>query len=216
METLQDCMASHNGKRTTLMIFKSMTPQAVEKETAPWRNTYQWARPYIKNFTVAVDIGAREGGFAREMEDDFQFIQCFDFRKKYTRHFHLNIKDHKKFKYQIYGISDQAQDILTDKLEKSGHIKECTDPKKERVIKKLRTLDSFGIENVGFIKMDIEGYELKAIKGAEQTIKSTWPVIVIEQNQGNIHAQELLESWGYKCLGSDSIHNNDFLMVKYE
>ena len=208
-------MAPYYGKRTTLMIFKNMTPQAVEKETAPWRNTYQWAKPYIKNFAVAVDIGAREGGFAREMEDDFGFIQCFDFREKYTRHFYLNIKNRKKFKYQIYGISDEAQDILTDKLEKSGHIKECKDPKKEKRIKKLRTLDSFGLKDVGFIKMDIEGYELKAIKGAEQTIRSTWPVIVIEQNQGNIHAQELLESWGYRCLGSDSIHHNDFLMVKY-
>ena len=215
METIQDSVASHHGQGRILVIFDNMSSQALEKETAPWRNTYQWAKPYVTNFNIAIDIGAREGGFAREMENDFDFIHCFDFRSRYMPHFFMNIKNKDKFKYQIYGISDEPKEIYIASAEKSGHIKECTEENVERNLKHLRTLDSFNIENVGLIKIDIEGYELKAIKGAEQTIKSSWPVIIVEQNKGNIYAQELLESWGYKCLGSDSIHNADFLMVKY-
>ena len=78
----------------------------------------------------------------------------------------------------------------------------------------MATIDSFNFENVTFIKYDIEGYELKALKGSEQTIKKYNPVVVIEQNRGNSHPQELLESWGYTCKGIDKVFNQDYIMVK--
>ena len=36
------------------------------------------------------------------------------------------------------------------------------------------------LENVDFIKVDVEGYELEVLKGSENTIKSFKPVIFIE------------------------------------
>lgn len=78
----------------------------------------------------------------------------------------------------------------------------------------IRTLDSFEIDNVGFIKYDIEGYELKAVRGSEQTIKKFYPVIVVEQNRGNIDTVHLLEQWGYACKGVDEMFKQDYLMVK--
>ena len=80
--------------------------------------------------------------------------------------------------------------------------------------KNPETLDSFNYKNVGFIKYDIEGYELRAIKGSEETIKKYFPVIVVEQNKGNLDAVELLKEWGYECKGIDKMMNMDYLMVK--
>ena len=78
----------------------------------------------------------------------------------------------------------------------------------------IKTIDSFQYQNVGFIKYDIEGYELRAIKGSEQTIKKYFPVIIVEQNKGNTDAVELLQSWGYKLKGIDDMFKSDYLMVK--
>lgn len=41
-------------------------------------------------------------------------------------------------------------------------------------------LDSCGYADVDFIQLDVEGYELRALKGAEQTIRRSWPVIMVE------------------------------------
>lgn len=43
----------------------------------------------------------------------------------------------------------------------------------------LRTLDSYAFDNVGFIKIDVEGYEDAVLRGSEQTLKQL-PVILIE------------------------------------
>ncbi len=52
----------------------------------------------------------------------------------------------------------------------------------------MHKLDSLGIGKVDFIKMDIEGYELEALKGMKETLEKYQPVLYIE-----IHYQRLIE-----------------------
>jgi len=44
------------------------------------------------------------------------------------------------------------------------------------------TLDSLGCENVGFIKIDVEGHEQPVLEGGRQTIARDKPVMLIEVN----------------------------------
>ncbi len=44
----------------------------------------------------------------------------------------------------------------------------------------LRSLDSFGFEQVSLIKIDVEGFELPVLDGAEETIRRNRPVLVVE------------------------------------
>jgi FkbM family methyltransferase len=44
----------------------------------------------------------------------------------------------------------------------------------------LRSLDSFGFEGVSLIKIDVEGYELPVLDGAEETIRRNRPVLIVE------------------------------------
>ena len=44
----------------------------------------------------------------------------------------------------------------------------------------LRTLDSFELEDVGFIKIDVEGAELSVLRGALETIRASRPAILCE------------------------------------
>ena len=179
----------------------------IPKKIKGWNHTFQIAKPYINDNGIGIDVGCREGGFAREMENHFTHIHCFDFRNKKDM-FEQNVVDMGKFTYHVCGIGDKEGTTFTTS-NKVGRIKDSVN-----VAVPMKTIDSFLLENVSFIKYDIEGYELKALKGSEQTIKKYSPVIVIEQNRGNSYPQELLESWGYTCKAIDKIFNQDYIMVK--
>ena len=179
-----------------------------EKKINGWNHTFQMAAPFIRPNGNGVDIGAREGGFDREMENYFDHIYCYDFRPDHKRRLEENVNDVNKFTYTVVGIGEKNEDTFTSstrvgKIKNRGHVSV-----------KIRTLDSYNLKNVTFIKYDIEGYELRAIKGSEQTIKKYNPVIVVEQNKGNLDSVNLLTSWGYKLQGIDKVFNQDYLMVK--
>jgi len=44
----------------------------------------------------------------------------------------------------------------------------------------MRTLDSFGLVDVGFLKIDAEGHELAVLRGAGATIATSRPVVFVE------------------------------------
>lgn len=45
------------------------------------------------------------------------------------------------------------------------------------------TIDSYGYDDVGFMKIDVEGYELEVLKGATETIKRCRPIMYIEDDR---------------------------------
>lgn len=73
-----------------------------------------------------------------------------------------------------------------------------------RIDVKVVTLDSLQLDNIGFIKLDLEGNELAALKGAQQLIENNRPVILAEAtNTGGSSASELvdyLEAFAYTPL----------------
>jgi len=119
-----------------------------------------------------------------------------------------NVIDMSKVTDHVCGIGAEKGTAFTTG-NKVGRIKDSGN-----VAVPIQTIDSFNFTNVTFIKYDIEGYELKALKGSEKTIKKYGPVVVIEQNRGNRFAQDLLESWGYKFKAIDKVFNQDYIMVK--
>lgn len=61
------------------------------------------------------------------------------------------------------------------------------------------SIDSISPENVSVIQLDVEGYELHALKGASATIERDSPVILIEDNKGN--CAPFLTGKGYAQTG---------------
>jgi FkbM family methyltransferase len=52
----------------------------------------------------------------------------------------------------------------------------------------MRRLDEFELQDVDFIKVDCEGYELFILRGAEETLRRCRPCVIVEQKPG--HAQK--------------------------
>lgn len=63
----------------------------------------------------------------------------------------------------------------------------------EKVTVEVRTVDSFGFNDVDIIKVDTEGYEFPVVKGAEQTIMACKPVVQLEMVEGQP------ERFGFTC-----------------
>ena len=47
----------------------------------------------------------------------------------------------------------------------------------------LRPLDDYGLEDVGFVKLDVEGHEFEVLKGAEETLARCGPTLLVEIDQ---------------------------------
>jgi len=85
------------------------------------------------------------------------------------------------------------------------------------VLVQQKTLDSFVFEDVDYIKIDVEGHELKVLQGATNTIKTYNPLIVVEENGSAVlwkkgkpnEAIDYLSSLNYKIVDK---WQNDYIM----
>lgn len=91
----------------------------------------------------------------------------------------------------------------------------------------MKTLDSFGLSNIGFIKIDVEGCEKEVIEGARETLtRNNYPPILFESwgphkeadgvasRQLRTELFDLLKSIGYEII--PFIDVVDIFLAKYK
>lgn len=69
----------------------------------------------------------------------------------------------------------------------------------------VETFDSFQLDDVHFMKIDVEGALDKVLRGGQQTIQRFRPIIACEH--GEETAPELLLAWGYHCVLVLPVHD---------
>lgn len=67
----------------------------------------------------------------------------------------------------------------------------------------VRTLDEYGVRNVSFLKVDVEGHELEVLKGGRETIRRERPLMLVELEQRHLNmpiakAFEEVTRYGYR------------------
>ena len=85
----------------------------------------------------------------------------------------------------------------------------------------VKTLDSFGINKIDFVKMDVQGYEKYVLQGASQTILLNKPTLIIEIEEHQLRkfdygADELfgiLKDFGYIVYLLDYRYPSDHICV---
>jgi FkbM family methyltransferase len=159
---------------------------------------------FVKNFTTAIDAGANYGIMSANLHSKFSKIYAFEVDTPVRECLKKNVE-----KFQLdnvvvcdCGLSDKEEQVSLNYLKNTFGTYINKGVSGTNICK---TLDSFELTEVGFIKLDCEGYEPYILKGAEQTIKKYKPVILMEEKNysnryygeaGNL-AVELLLSWGY-------------------
>lgn len=126
----------------------------------------------------AVDIGAHVGLWATGLEDAFEHVVCFEPAAQHAAILPFNMRGDNWTLHQVALGNRTGDAYLGPPLESTGD-RHLTDYGGEDV--KIRTLDSYRLTKVDFVKIDVEGSELAVIQGAQKTLERCKPFIVIEQ-----------------------------------
>ena len=147
----------------------------------------------VSNTDVAIDIGANYGLYAYRMSKIFSEIHAFEINDELTH----DLARYNRGKIAIHhvGLSSKAGEAtlyipVLDGLPLTGwaSLTPGNYPGATSCITKtvkLETLDSFRLERVSFIKIDVEGHELQVLEGATQTLIDNRPVVLIEIKEPN-------------------------------
>lgn len=150
----------------------------------------------VNNFHTAIDVGAHCGYWTRRLSCKFKNIISFEPVKEHFDCLKENTKHCENVKLINAAASDVRSDLLLERfMENSGKSKISNSG---HILIKSITIDELELNNVDFIKVDVEGHESKVILGASRTIEIYKPVLFIEINENYDKMEKLLNSIGYE------------------
>lgn len=186
-----------------------------------WAKTDDWryqgpkidmALKYVKQWRTAVDIGAHCGLWSRELVRYFKKVVAFEPLAQHIECFEMNVPS-----ATLYEVALGDRDGTVGMHERDDNTGASYIVSKEGNYP-LRMLDEYKLQNVDFIKIDVEGYEDNVIRGAETTLIGNRPVLIVEQKPKGLQrmgkegtpAIRLLTSMGFECM--ESMHD-DYVFV---
>lgn len=188
--------------------------------------TYQHAKlemamKHVRNKKTAVDIGAHVGLWSRTLARMFDTVLAFEPVPEHQECFKRNLHDPSRASRVVlhpFALGAEDKEVFIDIVpENSGNAQVKPHGSVASSIKvKMHRLDDYVFDGhtIGFMKIDVEGFELDVIKGGKATILKHKPVMVVEQKKGHgarygisdRAAVDLLLTWGAReawCKNGD-------------
>lgn len=171
---------------------------------------------FVRPGGTAVDVGANEGIFAFALSELAASVHAFEANPDYAA-----------LARQRLGMRAQVHEVaLSDKpgraqfyvpladdggqLHLAGNLKNthAQFPRQKVFETEVATLDQFGLDNVSFIKVDVEGSELEVLEGGRATILRDHPPLLLELLSGTYEdplaiAMTVCEAYGYEAFVVD-------------
>lgn len=192
-------------------------------EMVDGKGTYQIrklrkALSFCTSLRTAVDVGAHVGLWSMQLANRFTSVHAFEPVPEHQDCFLQNMADAPNevvLHPFALGEHEGRVSMITPEANSSGST--MIAPNGGGDIE-MRTLDSFELIGVDFMKLDCEGYELHALRGGEATIKRDMPVIIVEQKKGRAQrfglpetgAVDYLKGLGYSLA---SVMSGDYILV---
>lgn len=150
--------------------------------------------PQLDSDGVCLDIGANIGNHAVNFADYFAHIHAFEPNTKALDLLYINAKLRRNITVHPVGLSDQEQTI---EVAQPAHnlggtgASATANTSDIRVQLPLVPLDSLDLglsgKRIVFAKIDVEGSEAEAIKGAAKTLKEHRPVLGMEVDRRSVN-----------------------------
>lgn len=184
-------------------------------------SNWQFAQTLIDNWQRCLDVGTNNACNAINYAERFDVVECFEPTPLAQQLWTNTVRDNAVENCNLYktavGESDRITEILIH--EHNGghnhltHYDKNPRSKPQRRTRRLetvecKTIDSYQFQEVGFIKIDVEGYERFVLEGAQATIQRCRPTIQLEivANQCrkfNYRAEDMINwirSWDYHVV----------------
>ena len=152
-----------------------------------------------KKFRTVLDIGAWCGTWAKAMEPYAKRIVAFEPDATHFECLQRNCTINCATRKEAVGAEIKSISLTEDDFTQAKRVY------KEGSIR-MTTLDSLDYKDIDLIKIDVEGYEMEVLKGAEKTLNDV-QYLMIELNNAtkkygssNIEIEKYMTSLGYKVL----------------
>ena len=168
----------------------------------------------LKN-KVTLDIGANIGNHTLAFSKFSKKVYSFEPNPKVFDVLKLNTKDLENVEVFNFGASNKKQSIVA-KIPKLNCGSGSVSSEKNKEMYKdnfyefsfeliaLDNLKNISNEDIGLIKIDVEGHELQAFEGMRRLLEKYKPIILFEQNRGitsgSSNEIDFLRSIGYEHL----------------
>ncbi len=186
---------------------------------------HKYFKQYSNKQLNCLDIGANIGTHTVILSELFKNVYAFEPQKEVFEVLKLNIKENNCINVTPYnfglGEKEKTADLGFIDKNKSNNFGgvgvvekdklKAGDQKGETI--DIKTLDSLELKDIGFIKIDVEGYEYNALLGGEQTIRKYRPVIIFEQHDSKSALFGWLSEIGYK-IRKISLQN-DYIAIPF-
>lgn len=153
-----------------------------------------------KGFTV-LDVGGYIGDHTEyyvERVGRTGKVYAFEPNPKAFECLEFNMRDHKNVLCLNVGASEKEHSISLAQDANGGAAYAI-----EGDDFKCITIDSLGLDACDFIKMDCEGFELNALKGASETVAKFRPTMLIEINNGALLRQGVNVSYVFDWMAAN-------------
>jgi len=180
------------------------------------KNQREFALSHVKEWDMAIDIGANIGLWTKPLCEKFRFVWAFEPSRENWECCHKNLLNIQNYQLEQVALGDkQAEDVrLYSTSDSCGDLRIVPIGEKAKVIDNvdMMMLDNYNFAGkVGFIKIDVQQHEKEVLLGSKRTLEKHNPIICIEQPtrtneeiEYKIECSEILSSFGYRGKGRQS------------
>jgi len=180
-------------------------------DEATWGEHELWALDkFVRRGGTAIDVGANDGVFAFAFSKLVDQVEAFEPNPDYARFARrmlgLRAHVHEVALSNKAGAAEFVVPVSEDGtvLHLGGSLRQSSGShgKTLRFDVTVRTLDSYGFEDVRVVKIDVEGSEMQVLEGGRETIERHRPALIVELLTGT-HAdpigltEEICRTYGY-------------------
>ena len=142
-------------------------------------------KPELKN---CIDIGSHIGFWSKDFTNTFKHTYAFDPIPQVRECYVKNITNTNYTLYPYALGREESKKMFLYNPEETGNTHASA---KGNLDVTVKTLDSFALEDIDYIKIDAEGYEIEALVGARNLIERCKPFIHIEAKKKVMEKQNI-------------------------
>ncbi len=145
---------------------------------------------YVSDWRLCIDVGANVGIFSRHFASRFEQVLAIEPVEENVKCLRRNVPGNVNILQVAVGEETRSASICRT-LKNTGAAFICDDddvsgpfaPDDSTPVESVSmiTIDSLDIRHLGLIKIDIQGSEAIALKGARETLRRCKPVLLIEE-----------------------------------
>tara|TARA_Y100001935_G_scaffold71429_2_gene59599 strand:+ start:2838 stop:5621 length:2784 start_codon:yes stop_codon:yes gene_type:complete len=232
----------HGNEDGYFYIYKNCPISKDIRNNIIWEKyIHELIEEYVTKDSICVEIGSHIGTCSVKLSKMSKYLYCFEpLIESYdllcknivlnqctnVSTYNMGISDKNKSDYlNFISYNNPGGSGLIGKYhsgyENSNHYLENVHELKNEYPIQLKTLDSFNLGGLDFLKVDVEGYEENVFDGAMKTIQKYKPIIIFESYKDMIHFQKLSDiefqrrfktilDFGYEY---QNIYGHDYLLI---